>query len=142
MKYLGLALISAVFLIGTCQAENPSKKCEEKFKNDASKMACIPHCKYQYYGFVAMDNNIARPEIRKFSDVLIKYNVVDPSLKADIRKIMHECAKKVKKQAREDSHWLNCRTTINYYRCILTDKRIGPQRFDRAIQEYDKTINI
>nr|ABI15943.1 14.5 kDa salivary protein [Phlebotomus duboscqi]ABI20177.1 14.5 kDa salivary protein [Phlebotomus duboscqi] len=142
MKYLGLALISAVFLIGTCQAETPSQKCEEKYKENAERKACIHHCKYQYYGFIDVNYNIAQPEIRKFSNVLMDYGVVDRSKKRELKKVMHDCAKKIKKEARTGDHWLNCRTSIDYYRCVLTSKLIGPQRFDKAIQDYDKTISV
>nr|ABI15935.1 14.4 kDa salivary protein [Phlebotomus duboscqi]ABI20167.1 14.4 kDa salivary protein [Phlebotomus duboscqi] len=142
MKYLGLALISAVLLIGACQAETPSQKCADKFKDKPDRRACIPLCKYQYYGFVSEENNIAKQEIRKFSDVLIKHGVVEISKKKELKKIMHDCAKEIKKKARAEEHWLNCRSIVDYYKCVMTNKLIGPQRFDRAIEEHDKSLNV
>uniref|UniRef100_F6K8K4 14.66 kDa salivary PpSP15-like protein n=1 Tax=Phlebotomus sergenti TaxID=85759 RepID=F6K8K4_9DIPT len=142
MKYLAVVVLTVVSLIGTCQAETPENKCIAKHRANNLKETCIPQCKYEYYGFVGPDYNITYQHIRTFSNTLIKYNAIDVSKKHELRKLMQKCEKRVKNQARNDSHWLNCRTTIEYYRCIVADPMINYRKFDKAIIEYDKTINV
>uniref|UniRef100_F6K8K6 17.06 kDa salivary PpSP15-like protein n=1 Tax=Phlebotomus sergenti TaxID=85759 RepID=F6K8K6_9DIPT len=162
MKYLAVVVLTVVSLIGTCQAETPENKCIAKHRANNLKETCIPQCKYEYYGFVGPDYNITYQhvkteifyrtlindndffflQIRTFSNTLIKYNAFDVSKKHELRKLMQKCEKRVKNQARNDSHWLNCRTTIEYYRCIGADPMINYGKFDKAIIEYDKTINV
>nr|ABI20150.1 13.7 kDa salivary protein [Phlebotomus duboscqi] len=139
MKYFVVALISAVFFIGVCQAATPSKKCRDDYKARTLSESCILHCEYKAYGFANDKYDIKRKQIDQFVNVLVNGNSVTSDKRKKLENLLRGCAN----TARDKNPKLGCRTTVDYYRCIVADKNlINYSKFVAAIIAHDKTINI
>nr|AGE83083.1 SP12 [Phlebotomus papatasi] len=139
MKYFVVALISAVFFIGICQALNPSRKCRLDYKDKVISESCILHCEYKAYGFANDKYDIKRKQIDQFVDVLINGKAVASDKRQKLENLLRGCANK----ARDKNPKLGCHTSIDYYRCIVADQKlINYSKFVGAIIAYDKKINL
>nr|ABI20179.1 14.4 kDa salivary protein [Phlebotomus duboscqi] len=141
MKYLVLCLISAVFLIGICQADIPSRKCRELYKTKQIDEECILHCEYVAYGFTNMKFDIENEHIYKYMAVLMKAKILNDSNRKKFETMFKNC----KKRAFAKYSKRSCKTITDYYECIVyytDDDLIIDGKFANAIIAFDKTVKV
>nr|ABI20164.1 13.9 kDa salivary protein [Phlebotomus duboscqi] len=138
MKYFVVFFISAVFLIGICDAAHPFEKCKEDSKAGKFGEECILHCQYKIYGFTNKKYEISSYHIEKFYKVLSKGNIVQKNDKNKLRKLLKDCAD----QAERDPTSKDCRKINNYYRCIVNNDLVSYNKYAEIIIAHDKTFNV
>uniref|UniRef100_F6JYE7 14.4 kDa salivary PpSP15-like protein n=1 Tax=Phlebotomus tobbi TaxID=33402 RepID=F6JYE7_9DIPT len=136
MNYLVAVLISAVFLVGSCQGDHPERKCIRKLKDKEPE--CIIHCKYNLYKFTDDRFNINDEHMRKLSDVLIKYRAVDAGKKTQVDEHLRKCKDKVMKKSKIP----DCDRIMSYYMCVIDHKLIDFDKYDKAMKAYDYSIYV
>nr|ABI15945.1 14.2 kDa salivary protein [Phlebotomus duboscqi] len=141
MKYLVVSLISAVFLIGICQAAIPSRKCRELYRAGKITEECILQCEYEAYGFINSKFEIEQQHIIKYMAVLMKGKVLNERNKKKFQDVFTKC----KKRAYHKFPKGGCGRTNDYYECIVyysDDDMVIDGKFADALIAYDQSLNI
>ncbi|XP_059621372.1 uncharacterized protein LOC132265005 [Phlebotomus argentipes] len=136
MNTLVCALIFLLFFIGFCQAENPEKYCIRTLKD--THFDCIVYCKYNYYVFTDGKFSIDKKHMDNLTYILIKYKAVDSSKKKQVQEHLEKCKEKAIRKNKTPS----CDRIMDYYRCVVDDKLIDFDKYDRAMRMYDSTIIV